>query len=82
MSNDLDDGMIKWLLGLPYEQRDQLAHALIDSLHPSGESITEDEWRTAWSSECHHRLSEMNDGSVETIPAHEFVARMRAKHGE
>ena len=44
MSNQISDEMLQQLLQLPYEQRDQLANTLIQSLHPTGESIDHDAW--------------------------------------
>ena len=82
MSNEITDEMLQQLLQLPYEQRDQLANTLIQSLHPKGESIDQDDWQAAWISECHRRSSQLEKGSVSVVPADELIARMRAKHSE
>ena len=80
MANELSNDMVQQLLQLPYEQRDQLANTLIDSLHPAGESISQDEWKSAWMEECHRRMSDIESGRVSMISADDLIARMRAKH--
>lgn len=82
MSNQISDEMLQQLLQLPYEQRDQLANTLIQSLHPTGESIDHDAWQAAWISECHRRSSQVESGNVSVVLADELIARMRAKHSE
>lgn len=81
MPNELSDDMLQQLLQLPYEQRDQLVNTLIDSLHPTGENISQDEWKSVWMEECHRRVTDIESGKVSTIPADDLIARMRAKHG-
>jgi len=73
--------MLQELLQLPYEQRDQLANTLIDSLHPTGESISQNEWKSVWIEECHRRLSDIESGKVSMISADNLIAKMRSKHG-
>ena len=82
MSNELSDDMIQQLLQLPYEQRGQLANVLIDSLHPSGEDVTSEQWRASWTEECQHRLAQIESGEVATVSEDDVIARMRTKHGE
>ena len=82
MPNELTDDIVQQLLQLPYEQRDQLANTLINSLHPAGEDVTADEWKDCWTDECQRRMVEIDNGDVSTISAHDLIARMRAKHGE
>lgn len=82
MLNEIPDDMVQQLLKLPYEQRDQLANALVNSLHPAGEEISQDEWRSAWMEECHRRTAEIDNGEVAVISADDLIARMQAKHSE
>lgn len=82
MSDQLSNDLVRQLLQLPYEQRGQLANALIDSLHPASDGISQDEWRSAWTEECHRRLAEVDEDNVEMISADDLIARMREKHGE
>lgn len=81
MQIQYDDDFVQQLLSLPYDQRDKLAHTLIDSLHPKGETVNTDEWRESWIDECNRRVSQVESGEVSTIPADEVIAQMRSKHG-
>lgn len=82
MQNQLNDDFVQQLLSLPYDQRDQLAHTLINSLHPKGEAVDDTQWREAWVNECGRRAAEIESGKVPAIPADEAIAMMRSKHGE
>ena len=66
-------------LELPYRQRAALAHSLYVSLHDHDEAeaaAVEQEWEE----EIRRRLQELEDGTVETIPAWQVLAELRAKH--
>ena len=64
MPDELSNDIVRQLLQLPYEQRDQLANTLINSLHPEGEDVGQDEWKSAWIEECHRRVAEIDSGDV------------------
>ena len=82
MQNELTDDMVQQLLNLPYDQRGKLADTLINSLHPAGDRITADEWKTAWTEECHRRMGDMDSGEVKMVSADELIARLRAKRDD
>ena len=65
-------------LSLPIEDRARLAVSLLCSLEETGEDPEEVE--KLWVAVAKRRAQEIQDGSVEGIPADEVLNRLRAKH--
>jgi hypothetical protein len=65
------------LLKLPHEARAHLAEVLESSLE--GDDVDEEQIADEWAQEAHRRLQEILSGEVETIPAADAVARLRAR---
>jgi putative addiction module component (TIGR02574 family) len=61
------------LLKLPNQERARLAEVLIDSLDE------ENAIAQAWTDEAERRLEELRSGKVQSIPAEEVFARIRAQ---
>ena len=64
-------------LQLPADEREKIARTLYESL--ADEEDDEDE--AAWAEEIKQRVEEIRNGTVETIPAEEVFAEMRARFG-
>ena len=79
MSTDHYNDLVAEALGLPYQQRFELAERLNESLHPPGEELSPDEWRVAWLPELHRRLAESEAG-VPGVPLEEAWPRIAGKH--
>lgn len=60
-------------LKLPSHERARLAEVLIGSLDE------EDEIARAWADEAERRLEELRSGAVQSVPAGEVFARIRAR---
>ncbi|MDB5313499.1 MAG: hypothetical protein JWO38_7701 [Gemmataceae bacterium] len=45
------------------------------------ESLTPEEWETAWAEEINRRVADVEAGRVKLIPAEEVMARLREKYG-
>jgi putative addiction module component (TIGR02574 family) len=61
-------------LHLPALERAKLAHSLLLSL----ENLSDDELSEAWFDEAERRASEIDNGTVNLIPAEEVSAKARA----
>jgi putative addiction module component (TIGR02574 family) len=61
-------------LALSSDARALLADRLVESLDP----LTDEDVRDSWAAEALRRLDEARSGKVETIPADEVAARVRA----
>jgi putative addiction module component (TIGR02574 family) len=59
--------LIEEALELPEEDRARLAGTLLRSLDARPESLTQDEYETAWSDEIGRRLQGIDDGSVKPV---------------
>jgi putative addiction module component (TIGR02574 family) len=66
--------LLKHALTLPEKERAELASSLIDSLDPAADVDTE----LAWQEEIARRLSEIESGTVKTIPWDEVRRKGRA----
>jgi len=66
------------MLSLPASERARLARRLIESLDPEGHERDQAPVEAAWRAEIERRLEEIDRGVVETIPAAEALAAMRA----
>ncbi|HNQ04604.1 MAG TPA: addiction module protein [Thiobacillaceae bacterium] len=60
------------------EERSQLAHQLILSLHEASDDSPEAIAR-AWEEEIARRIADMDAGVTQWIPGEEVIAKMRAK---
>jgi putative addiction module component (TIGR02574 family) len=61
-------------LSLPSEARALLADRLVESLDPAEDGVV----RQLWASEVKRRLDDVRNGSVQTIPGDEALARVRS----
>lgn len=68
---------------LPAEERVRIAQALYESVAAEEDDEDEDpaEVEAAWADEIASRVEEIRNGTVETIPADEVFAEMRARFG-
>lgn len=64
--------LIDEVRSLPVEERARLVDSLLRSLNQ-----TDSEVDAAWAEEAKRRLSEIRDGSVETIPGEEIFEEVR-----
>ncbi len=64
----------KEALHLPKEERAQLIQRLVLSL----ESPSEEELRSDWLIEARRRAKELDNGSVQAVPAYEVMRKARA----
>jgi putative addiction module component (TIGR02574 family) len=69
--------LLEQALRLPIQQRIELAEALFDSVDEEDPAALE----AAWAEEIKQRIEEIQNGTVETIPAEEVMAEMRARFG-
>ena len=65
-------------LELPDEERSELAAQLLRSLVPDGDSLTEEEWDAAWSTEINRRLAAIRSGEAELVDGDEVLAELPA----
>ncbi len=65
-------------MNLPTEARVQLADRIVESLDPTELNRID----RLWGAEARHRLDEILQGRVETIPGGEALARARRVAGE
>lgn len=63
-------------LQLSPQEREQLAERLWLSLDAAS---TQDDWRAAWAQEITTRVTELESGVAELIPADQVMARLRQK---
>jgi len=68
MSEQLNNQLIGELLALPYEQRQELADRLVESLHPPGEEISPEDWKAAWLPEWQRRIAAAESGEEPCLP--------------
>ncbi len=64
----------KAALALPNDARAELAHRLVNSLEPAGETGSVD---PAWAVEALRRRDEVRNESTQTVPADVVVAHLR-----
>ena len=67
--------ILKEALALPTEARAALAGSLLDSLDTSVDEDAE----AAWATEVNRRVTELDDGTVKTIPWSEVRRRLAAR---
>jgi putative addiction module component (TIGR02574 family) len=60
---------------LSAKERAQLALSLLQSLEPSDEGDTGETWRL----ESERRLTDIEDGKVQSLPGDEVIARVRRR---
>jgi putative addiction module component (TIGR02574 family) len=74
--------LLEKALQLPSEEQEKIARALYENLADE-EDEDEDpaEVEAAWAEEIQRRVEEIRNGTVETIPADEVFAEMRARFG-
>lgn len=74
--------LLEKALQLPSHQQEKIARALYENLADE-EDEDEDpaEVEAAWAEEIQRRVEEIRNGTVETIPADEVFAEMRARCG-
>ena len=74
MSRDFKE-LIAEALELPLTARAELASQLLDSL----DDLSEEEADQLWAAEGERRLAEYKAGRMESVPADEVFARLRAR---
>lgn len=74
MSRDLKD-IAAEILELPLTARAELASQLLDSL----DDLSEAENEQLWAAEAERRYAEYKAGNIESVPADEVFARLRAR---
>jgi putative addiction module component (TIGR02574 family) len=74
MSRDLKD-IAAEILELPLTARAELARQLLDSL----DDLSEAENEQLWAAEAERRYAEYKAGNIESVPADEVFARLRAR---
>ncbi|HZN65763.1 MAG TPA: addiction module protein [Tepidisphaeraceae bacterium] len=67
--------LLKAVLNLPAEEREELAARLLGSVGDAEEAALGPEWKA----EIEKRLKEIDDGSVEAIDGDEFMAWLDAQ---
>ena len=65
------DELVAAALALPRDERESIAHALLDSL--DGEEISPEEWQEAWTEEIRRRLEDVREGRAELVDADEVL---------
>jgi putative addiction module component (TIGR02574 family) len=71
------DQIAEEALSLPSEARASLADRLVESLDPAEDGYV----RRLWAAEALRRRDEVRDGSVQSIPGEETLARVRQAVG-
>lgn len=74
MSRDVKD-IIAEALDLPLTARAELASQLLDSL----DNLSDEENDQLWAEEAERRFAEYKAGNIQTVPADEVFARLRAR---
>jgi putative addiction module component (TIGR02574 family) len=57
---------------LPADERVRLAEEILASVHPVDEEVD-----AAWDAEVQRRIAEIENGTVQLVPAEEVIARLR-----
>jgi putative addiction module component (TIGR02574 family) len=75
--------LLERALQLSPDERGKIAQALYESVAAEEDDEDEDpaEVEAAWAEEIKQRIEEIRNGTVETIPAEEVMAEMRARFG-
>jgi putative addiction module component (TIGR02574 family) len=73
---DPKDKLLEAVLGLPVEDRAEMASRLIESL---GDGPEDADAAAAWADEIERRVREVDEGRVQLIPWEEVRARLRAR---
>lgn len=73
--------LLEKALLLPSEEQEKIARALYENLADEGDEEDPAEVEAAWAEEIKRRVEEIRNGTVETIPADEVFAEMRARFG-
>ncbi|HEY0015896.1 MAG TPA: addiction module protein [Longimicrobium sp.] len=75
--------LLERALRLSPDERVKIAQALYESVAAEEDDEDEDpaEGEAAWAEEIKQRIEEIRNGTVETIPAEEVMAEMRARFG-
>ena len=67
MKTEAED-LLAEVLKLPADARAKMAVRLLRSIDDVGEDVSGDEYDAAWGAEIAHRIKEIEDGIVKTIP--------------
>jgi putative addiction module component (TIGR02574 family) len=71
------DGILEQVLSLPEAERARLAEALIRSLDPPGEDVSEEECRAAWAAEILARSDAVHNGTAKLVDWRESLDTSR-----
>lgn len=70
--------VLEQALQLSDDERGELIAQLLRSLEPpDADTLTEDEWQAAWSSELDRRVREVRSGDVQLVDGDEALAQVR-----
>jgi putative addiction module component (TIGR02574 family) len=72
--------LLEQALQLPPEEQERIARALYENLADE-DDCDPAEVEAAWAQEIERRVEEIRNGTVELIPADEFMADLRARYG-
>lgn len=73
--------LLEQALQLPSDEKENIARALYENLADEDEDEDPAEVEAAWAEAIQRRVEEIRNGTVETIPADEVFAEMRARFG-
>lgn len=69
--------LLEQVLSLPESDRAMLAEALIRSLDPPGEEVSQEECKAAWAEEIRARSDAVHNGTAKLIDYDEAIAHIR-----
>lgn len=78
MASHNSDELLAAALTLPPEERERLAHELLDSLEDE-EHLSPEEWQAAWDEEIERRVREIREGKAELIDGEVVFRDARAR---
>jgi putative addiction module component (TIGR02574 family) len=73
--------LLEKVLQLPSNEQEKIARAVYEHLVDEDDDEDPAEVEAAWADEIQRRVEEIRNGTVETIPADEVFAEMRARFG-
>jgi putative addiction module component (TIGR02574 family) len=78
MASRSSEDVLAAALTLPAEERERLAHELLDSLDDE-EWLSPDDWEAAWDAEIERRLREIREHTAELVDGEEVFRDARAR---
>lgn len=62
---------------LSFEDREILLFALLDSLSPPGEDLSQNEWKKVWKAEVERRMEGIRNGTAKLLTWEEVEAQVK-----